>query len=633
MARGATDFVRRGFLVRLGPLRLLLPLVALRSALAEAAALGGALPDRPSLACRPGQAALPPLIGRKDRRQLTRALNTTTHVAPWPDLAAPLPICWQPRRTHWVPRRPRQARRRRLRRRCGSAALRVGEATNPGPPQPGTPVGGERPRRMDLDSPRERSPARNAPPRVFGPVPSCPCSQALTARGWTSHASMRHHLDDHASGSLQGTLSAAYLAAHNLDLCSVCGLTVAHRSNGTHPRCRPQQRQHARNSHASERSGARLAGPSLAEIFAVPGPVLRHVPKAARSGWAQCLARSIAAVADQNSLSAWVQLCMLPKAVLRPAPRGGVSRRNQAASFTQRRCVRWLEGERHELWEPERSSRQRRRPHPTNSEDEDDTLLAARHARCLALAAEGELSRACASLVDPPLLEKNAAVIAALRHKHPTAPPARPSLLASGPCPVGAVPDFAVADVVKAARSFRRGSAAGPSGLRVNTCVKLWRAPTAMRLQPTSLGWSSFLFGVKLLSSWRSILLGPPCTPYPRVRMMCGQLQLVKLCGAWLPSASAPMSNPKPVSGFHPYRLVWLFPWVLKRPCIDPGTGSMRTATIPTRFSSSWTSSTLSTPLIGQLFCGRCGCAFPPWPLGQSGATATTPSSSFKVKP
>ena len=210
MARGATGFVRRGFLVRLGPLRLLLPLVALRSALADAAALGGALPDRPSPACRPVQAALP-------------------------------------RRAHWVPRRPRQARRRRLRRRCGFAALRVGEATNPGPPQPGTPVGGERPRRMDLDSPRERSPARNAPPRVFCPVPSCPCSQALTARGWSSHASMRHHLDDHASGSLQGTLPAAYLAAHNLDLCSVCGLTVAHRSNGTHPRCRPQQRQHARN--------------------------------------------------------------------------------------------------------------------------------------------------------------------------------------------------------------------------------------------------------------------------------------------------------------------------------------------------------------------------------------------------
>ena len=55
MARGATDFVRRGFLVRLGPLRLLLPLVALRSALAEAAALGGALPDRPSPACRLGR--------------------------------------------------------------------------------------------------------------------------------------------------------------------------------------------------------------------------------------------------------------------------------------------------------------------------------------------------------------------------------------------------------------------------------------------------------------------------------------------------------------------------------------------------------------------------------------------------
>ena len=178
MARGATGFVRRGFLVRLGPFAFsFLWWLALRSALADAAALGGALPDRPSPACRPVQAALPPLIGRKDRRQLTRALNTTTHVAPWPDLAVPLPICWQPRRAHWVPRRPRQARRRRLQRRCGFAALRVGEATNPGPPQPGTPVGGERPRRMDLDSPRERSPARNARPGCFAQ-----CLAALAPR-------------------------------------------------------------------------------------------------------------------------------------------------------------------------------------------------------------------------------------------------------------------------------------------------------------------------------------------------------------------------------------------------------------------------------------------------------------------
>ena len=167
-------------------------------------------------------------------------------------------------------------------------------------------------------------------------------------------------------------------------------------------------------------------------------------------------------------MTAWAELCMLPKAVLRPPPRGGAHRQLQTCAFTQRRCARWLEGERHELWEINRRGAARRfRPSSADSDDDtDESLDTGRQARCMALAAEGELSRACASLVDPLLLEKKAVVLAALRAKHPTAAPARPSLLGSGPCPAGSTPDFSVEDVVRAARSFRCGSAAGPSGLR-----------------------------------------------------------------------------------------------------------------------------------------------------------------------
>ena len=66
---------------------------------------------------------------------------------------------------------------------------------------------------------------------------------------------------------------------------------------------------------------------------------------------AQCLARALAAVVASNDLNSWRELLLLPKAVLRTAPRGGAARRQQAASFTLRGCQRWLAGEMEELWD------------------------------------------------------------------------------------------------------------------------------------------------------------------------------------------------------------------------------------------------------------------------------------------
>ena len=151
---------------------------------------------------------------------------------------------------------------------------------------------------------------------------------------------------------------------------------------------------------------------------------------------------------------------MLPKAVLRPPPRGGAKRRDQTAQHTLRRCRRWLEGEREELWEaPSRLPRRRR-------SDEDAAGLTAHQERCKALAAEGELSRACSALVSPALLGEDEEVSAKLRAKHPQCPPARPGMVPLGPPAHQQVPDLPVDQVLAAACSFRRGSAAGPSGLR-----------------------------------------------------------------------------------------------------------------------------------------------------------------------
>ena len=152
---------------------------------------------------------------------------------------------------------------------------------------------------------------------------------------------------------------------------------------------------------------------------------------------------------------------MLPKAVLHPAPRGGRRHRLQAAQFTQRRCARWLAGEREELWGDLPGPR-RRRPR----DDDEEAAQAARQARCCALAAEGELSRACAALVSLPLLDNTTDVVSKLQAKHPRAAPARPALVALGLPALAAVPELAVEDVIQAIRSFSRGSAAGPTGLR-----------------------------------------------------------------------------------------------------------------------------------------------------------------------
>ena len=215
------------------------------------------------------------------RRQLTSIL-----LQAWACSALPLDpmlpsIRWCRRRACWVPRRGRGRVRRRLRRRTGFIGIRVGEASNPGPPAPGTPVGGERqPMVVDASGPgsRERSPpAAHRTERVFCPVPGCPAA-ASSGRGWTSHAAMRPHLEDHAAGTLEGEVPQAYRARHHLDLCSVCGGLVASRFNGAHPRCRPAARRAVVPVPAA---GLALPGPSIEAVFAEPAPVLRHVPKAA----------------------------------------------------------------------------------------------------------------------------------------------------------------------------------------------------------------------------------------------------------------------------------------------------------------------------------------------------------------
>ena len=82
---------------------------------------------------------------------------------------------------------------------------------------------------------RDRSPPRQSqPPRVFCPVPTCPCSDPARG-GWATVATMKSHINAHLAGSLQGDVPIAWLH------CLVCGLNFS-QARGVHPTCRPEAR-------------------------------------------------------------------------------------------------------------------------------------------------------------------------------------------------------------------------------------------------------------------------------------------------------------------------------------------------------------------------------------------------------
>ena len=140
----------------------------------------------------------------------------------------------------------------------------------------------------------------------------------------------------------------------------------------------------------------------------------------------------------------------------------------QAAQYTARRCSRWLEGERDELLEapPARSQPRPTPPPPSHDDDAVDPRVSAQQSRCCALAADGELSRACAALTTPPLLPPSGGVMQKLREKHPRAGPARPALVPLGPPNIAAVPDITGEHIRRAIQTWSRSSAPGPTGLR-----------------------------------------------------------------------------------------------------------------------------------------------------------------------
>ena len=175
------------------------------------------------------------------------------------------------------------------------------------------------------------------------------------------------------------------------------------------------------------------------------------------------MTRSFNQIAVHGDELAWIEYFMLARALL-PATgqRGGKSHAKRVEQHVKTRCRRWLEGDRAALWADavKLCSRGQKRGRPEPSDEVPDSLV---HEHVAA----GQLSKAAAALISDPPVEVTEDVIKEMRDKHPGARRAEEQQQGDlRPVdPAGAV-QVGIDDVLKAIRSFPKGSAPGTNGLR-----------------------------------------------------------------------------------------------------------------------------------------------------------------------
>ena len=320
------------------------------------------------------------------------------------------------------------------------------------------------------------NPPRGAGSRIFCPVVGCPEALISSNRYFRDFASMKIHLNDHITGHLSGAVSTEFLNKYNYSQCRACDKVLSKRFRGICLSCRPRVRTQSQlniirssanttnsnptSSHQSQPSTAPRALPSLAEIHERYTPTIKNIPKPIRKLFAQCLTKSLAQAVWTNNTTSWSELQMLAKCTLCQPPRAGKAHVSQRLTWSRSRLLRWLAGERAELW-IDLPTYKRPKPRKFSAE----AALIKCQEKCISLAGEGGFSNACNTLISPPPLGHTAEIAGRLADKHPTAD--RPIDLSNLGNTSSAVVPLADIDLVeKCIRSFHRLSGGGPSGLK-----------------------------------------------------------------------------------------------------------------------------------------------------------------------
>ena len=218
--------------------------------------------------------------------------------------------------------------------------------------------------------------------------------------------------------------------------------------------------------------------PPIAEILRTRVPTLVHVPFEAKNDWSLLFSEVANDVAQNiDAETPWLLLLMLAKAIL-PAPkRGGKRHQRNLAAAVKDRIRRWRAGEHLQLWRESVAAHtsqpsSRRRTHFVPHASQED--INGRRSRRLIQV--GQYSRAAKALTSAGIDQSSVEALSAMREKHPVGPP--PSLpTAETPLPLS----LDAEKVAGALKSFKPGSAPGPSGLRAEHVKAALSSPTPNR--------------------------------------------------------------------------------------------------------------------------------------------------------
>eukprot|EP00731_Ephydatia_muelleri_P011585 Em0006g479a len=284
------------------------------------------------------------------------------------------------------------------------------------------------------------------------------CQEFIAPTMWRSHMNL------HAKGVFPGEVPTWWLQEQNLTVCTNCFCLVAVSRFTSHldkcstivvSGCRSFPHSSLGVSCPSENPLPAL--PSWEEVCELQCPTIRYIPHKARPAVARVLSDVLRSICFENSEEAWLKLFMLPKCVLRASKRGG---RHCKHPSIEQLCGLWSQGDIGGIW-----NRIKRRPViPPHKQNSPIDVSKKKISSAIGLGREGLLGKACQALVSPGIAPNTQEVWNSLQQKHPKG--AQPSLPTSSSPPVTHVlpQDFNILSVL---HSFPKGTACGPSGLRI----------------------------------------------------------------------------------------------------------------------------------------------------------------------
>ena len=281
------------------------------------------------------------------------------------------------------------------------------------------------------------------------------CQELLASTMW------RNHMTLHARVLFPGAVPNFWLEEQDLHCCASCHQLVANSRSYSHSqRCkgRAPLTSNIMDTPSMISGGQNQPNtslPSFEEVCQLTLPTIRFITKISRPSFARVLSATLRQVVLENSELAWLKLFMLPKCVLPLSKRRGCHDVPASVNFL---CDLWSNNDFGTLWNLAKGNhRHNHQPHDQAARDNQDLV-----AYAVSLGRAGLFGKACRALESKGLAPNNDATWQLLQSKHPSCPP--PAAPSSSAQPIFIGPDF---DILSIVCSFPKGTAASPSGLRI----------------------------------------------------------------------------------------------------------------------------------------------------------------------